>query len=362
MSIILQFLYAKLTILPSIFRPGYDAIFSSLPWSQRWRLLPLVPINLLAALITSPSWLFNHSYTVLYIPTRSGPRRCLVYKPPALSAPSAAGSASEGKEAGRLRPLHIDIHGGGFLGGLAEANARWCNFLASRTNAVVISCQYRAAPRHTFPAAHNDIEDILSWILTHAESHFGADRELLTLGGSSAGGSLALSAAMWLHLQKERGSVIEVLALVAFCPALDFRIKPEDKPKPSNFPAKDPLAFLVPLFDAYAGPARMQNLTNPRLNPIIADKNSLPRNVLLIVAGIDILMYEQLAFVERVRRECEEEGDTERRVEAKVFEKGFHGWIELPKSILEEERMEAFEACVRVIRDVHRAHGWKYNP
>jgi hypothetical protein len=50
--------------------------------------------------------------------------------------------------------------------------------------------------------------------------------------------------------------------------------------------------------------------------------------MLFIVAGIDILMHEQLNFVERIRKEAEAEGDTDRSAEARVWDKGFHGWLE----------------------------------
>jgi hypothetical protein len=57
--------------------------------------------------------------------------------------------------------------------------------------------------------------------------------------------------------------------------------------------------------------------------------------MLLIIAGIDILLHEQLMFVERVKRDLAERGqDGKRRVEGKVFENGFHGWLERKKQLL----------------------------
>jgi hypothetical protein len=70
-------------------------------------------------------------------------------------------------------------------------------------------------------------------------------------------------------------------------------------------------------------------MTNPRLSPIVAELDTLPKDILLVIAAIDILAHEQLTFVERVKREIEERGGEEvtgRRVVAKLFEKGFHGW------------------------------------
>lgn len=332
----LQYLAAKISIIPRLYQPAYDAVFSTLPFSQRWRLLLLHPINILAALLTSSTWLLNNRYSVLYIPTRSGKKRCLVFQPPASRSSRAGDERGEAeKRETELRPIHIDIHGGGFIGGLAEQDARWCSYLSDKTGAVVVSCTYRVAPRYTFPAAHDDIDDIVSWILSHSKSTLNADPNLLTIGGASAGGSLALSASMTLYhsahtTSSTASSSVGIIpkALVGFCTPVDYRLKPEEKPRPPNFPKSDPFRFLLPLYDAYAGPDRKANLTNPRLNPIVADKEMLPKDMFFVIAGIDILAHEQLTFVERVKVELEKEGDQERRIEAKVWDRGFHGWLE----------------------------------
>lgn len=110
---------------------------------------------------------------------------------------------------------------------------------------------------------------------------------------------------------------------------IDFRAPPWEKPKPLNFPTKDPLRFLMPLFDAYAGPVRERTGTDERLNIIFKDIDEIPRNVLFIVAGIDIVAHEALTFIENVKSELQtRNGGGDRRLEAMVFDKGFHGWLE----------------------------------
>jgi acetyl esterase/lipase len=347
----LSFLFAKLSPLPRVFSPTFDAVFSTLPFWQRWRLVLLQPINILAALLTSPSWLLNSRYSVIYIPTRNGKRRCLVFQPP-------ISGKQRGKER-KLRPLHIDIHGGGFVGGLPEHGARWCSLLSNRTGAVVVSVSYRFAPRYVYPAAHDDIDDIVIWLLEHA-AKFGANAKLLTVGGSSVGGTyrfraffnvhilsnstetpsniyspyhslitshagnLALSACQYLH----RTAQTMPLAYVGVCPALDLRLPPSFKPKPPNFPSFDPLSFLLPMYDIYAGTNRAQHLNDARLHPILAAEETLPRHMLVVAAGIDILIHEQLVFVERLKKDIASEGDTEGKVDLMVVEKGFHGFVE----------------------------------
>jgi hypothetical protein len=107
--------------------------------------------------------------------------------------------------------------------------------------------------------------------------------------------------------------------------------KPEEKPKPENFPKHDPAAVLLPLMDAYGASGRINHSNDPRFRPILARLNTLPNDILLIVPTIDMLVHEQLTFVERLKKDTKQnptERGKGRRVEAVVIEKGFHGWIE----------------------------------
>jgi hypothetical protein len=163
-SMILNLLNAKLSILPHLFQASYDVISSPLSFSQRWCLLLLQAVNILTTLITAPSWLFNSRSTVLYVPTRSRKKCCLIYQPPQRRGKNRDKRAD-------AQPLHMDIHGGGFIGGFPEHGARWCAMLSDQTGTVVISCSYRLAPRYIFPAAHDGIDNIVSWILSACFRH-----------------------------------------------------------------------------------------------------------------------------------------------------------------------------------------------
>ncbi|KAJ4303668.1 hypothetical protein N0V90_002569 [Kalmusia sp. IMI 367209] len=356
----LNFISAKISLLPYILQPICDAIFSlTLPLTYRWRLFLLQPLNLLALAITFPSWFFNNRSSVLYIPTRSGLKRCLIWQPSTRESTDDRQSKGETTRKKVLRPLHIDVHGGGWVGGFPEQDARWCDYLCREVGAVVISISYRFAPRYTFPAAHDDVDDIVCYLVDHA-SELGADAELLTIGGSSAGGNMALSTAQYLQAsaQSQPGRTVVARGFMGFCPPVNLRLKPEEKPKPEGFPEKDPFFWMMPLYDAYAGPNRERDWDDARLNTLLMRKEMLPDDLLLIIAGMDILAHEQLEFVERLRNESGSGRAGEKRVEARVWDKGFHGWLELPKSILEKERMEAFDTAVDFIKRVHRKYGF----
>ena len=121
-------------------------------------------------------------------------------------------SSSENPPNTTLSPLHLNVHGGVSLGGLPESNADFCDQLSNCTGAVVVSATYRFAPRHTFPAAHDDIDDIIRWLLKNAEEKLRANPRLLTVSGFSAGGNLVLGAAQSV---KEYGSTADAAVKAA---------------------------------------------------------------------------------------------------------------------------------------------------
>jgi len=59
----------------------------------------------------------------------------------------------------------------------------------------VLSLHYRQAPEHKFPAAHEDAVAAYRWAVSNARS-LGADARRVAVAGESAGGNLAINAAI----------------------------------------------------------------------------------------------------------------------------------------------------------------------
>ncbi|KAL0940432.1 lipase esterase family [Colletotrichum truncatum] len=331
------------------FRPALDAVFFGhrLPWSLRWRLLALQPIIFLTHSLALAPYIFRRPYAVRYIPisdTRS--LRILVFKEP------GKGTGLHGL----LRPLHVDCHPGGFVGGIPEADAPFCSLVAKETGAVVVSLSYRLAPVHPFPAAIDDVDAALKWLRDHAEEELGADPRLLTVSGASAGGNLVLAAS-----QNIPSPEYAIRASATFYAPLDLRPKPEEKPRPAGLPAKDPLSFMLALYDSYAAPSKAENMDNPRLSPYLAREETLPERMVLVVAGIDITVHEQLTFVERVKKEREEKGKDGGSVEAFYVEDLFHGCLEVPNVVVPvSKKMVMWQRGLDVIRAAQESHGWQW--
>lgn len=98
-------------------------------------------------------------------------------------------------------PTVIYFHGGCFISGGFDTHNNQLRQLAYYSRCRVVAVQYRLAPEHTFPAAHDDAEKAAHLVWQYAE-RFAADKNQITLAGDSAGGHLALVTALRL---KESG-------------------------------------------------------------------------------------------------------------------------------------------------------------
>lgn len=98
-------------------------------------------------------------------------------------------------EAGKILPVIISIHGGGWVYGDKERYQYYCLSLAQRGFAVV-NYTYRLAPEFKFPAAMEDTNLVASWVMEHAD-RYGLDTGRIFAVGDSAGGHmLAMYAAV----------------------------------------------------------------------------------------------------------------------------------------------------------------------
>ncbi|RGE45422.1 alpha/beta hydrolase [Comamonas testosteroni] len=116
----------------------------------------------------------------LQIPARDGaslPAR--LYAPLARADAPAAGL-----------PVLLYLHGGGFTVGSVATHDQLCRQFAHLAGCMVVSLDYRLAPEHPFPTAHNDCWDALQWLAAHA-AELGADARRIAVGGDSAGGTLS---------------------------------------------------------------------------------------------------------------------------------------------------------------------------
>ncbi len=95
-------------------------------------------------------------------------------------------------------PLVINIHGGGFVSGGRDRDNHRAAAFAAGVPCVVLSVEYRLAPKAVFPAQIEDCLAVLAWVYEHAVE-IGVDRERIALLGTSAGGAITAGLCLWLR-------------------------------------------------------------------------------------------------------------------------------------------------------------------
>ncbi|HEY3966611.1 MAG TPA: alpha/beta hydrolase [Planctomycetaceae bacterium] len=116
------------------------------------------------------------------------------------------------------RGVLLWIHGGGYVIGSARGDTPFASATAAQLGIVVVSANYRLAPRHPFPAAHDDVRRAWDWIVANTPD-LDVDLERAVIGGESAGAGLAAGLVQALH----DGAGPQPKAQWLFAPMLDDR-------------------------------------------------------------------------------------------------------------------------------------------
>lgn len=100
-------------------------------------------------------------------------------------------------------PLLIYLHGGGWTIGSINSCARFCSELAATGKVKVLAVEYCLAPEHPYPAGLDDCVNALRFAQQNAEE-WGCDADLISVGGDSSGGNLAIATVLRMIAAKER--------------------------------------------------------------------------------------------------------------------------------------------------------------
>ncbi|BCJ37775.1 esterase [Actinocatenispora thailandica] len=196
---------------------------------------------------------------------------------------------------GATLPVLLFIHGGSFVTGGLHSEDNRCIHYAREAQVAVVAVDYRLAPEHPFPAAVEDCQDALGWIVEHART-LGCDPARIALGGLSAGGCLGAALALWTAEHRD----IRPVFLMLLFPVLDARLATPSVNEFTDTPVL--IADTVHrLWNLYLGePGQRAAPLPPLASPAEAtDVHGFPPT-LMVTAQYDPLRDEGLAFAARL--------------------------------------------------------------
>jgi acetyl esterase/lipase len=283
----------------------------------------------------------------------------LFYTPPSYtkSLVGKGTSASASVPPAKKHPLLINFHGGGFTIGHARDDARWVTAVTSQTSAVVVSVNYRLAPKYPFPIGIEDCVSAVLWLWKHADE-FNLDISRTAFSGFSAGANLTYTVSIRLHKELDRlkrenklegvkiGKLVSLVVFYGSTEMTQSRAE-KDASNPNLIPVIPPVLFKV--FDeSYLFPK--PDMTSPLLSPGLAPeellRDALPEKLMMINCGGDQLLAES----ERFRKRLTGVG---KKVDGYIVEGVGHGWDKQPSFRKgNAKRDEAYEVAVKALQEV----------
>ncbi|MFB7719361.1 alpha/beta hydrolase [Nocardia sp. NPDC056100] len=185
-------------------------------------------------------------------------------------------------------PAIFFLHGGGFIQGGLDHTDHLQRALAARTGYVVVGASYRLAPEHPFPAAFEDCQDVLQWMVE--EQPQGLDPQRLAIAGESAGANLAAA----VVIANRDGAKHSILHQTIVYPFTDTTLSSSDWDT-SGMPGTDRSAGEL-MVRLYAGAEK----DNPLINLLGADLAGLPP-AMVISCEHDPLRTDSIRYAEALR-------------------------------------------------------------
>lgn len=184
----------------------------------------------------------------------------------------------------------IYFHGGGFRLGSLRSHRDLMARISAAGGCRVLGVEYRLAPEHRFPAAHDDALAVYDWVLGQ-----GIAARDIALVGDSAGGCLALNTALALR-DAARPMPAAIVTMSAWTDLSASRASYD------THAALDPIhqrSMIVAVARNYLGPD--VDPRDPRVSPLFADLAGLPP-LLMQVGGRETVLDDTRDFARKAEQ------------------------------------------------------------
>jgi acetyl esterase len=189
-------------------------------------------------------------------------------------------------------PVILYFHGGGWVIADLDTYDAAPRSIAAQANAIVVSADYRRAPEHKFPAAHEDANAAWRWILANAAG-LGGDPTRIAVMGESAGANLAVNVSIYARDAGLQQPVHQTLVYpVASNNVMSISYEENRDAKPLNKPMM--LWFVENVIN------NKTDLKSPLIDVVSANLQGLPPTA-LVTAGIDPLRSDGEKLGEKLR-------------------------------------------------------------
>ncbi|PVD26539.1 hypothetical protein C0Q70_14216 [Pomacea canaliculata] len=225
-----------------------------------------------------------------------------------------------------LKPLLVNrrpniliyFHDGAMVFGSRKTSSIICKILAIEARCIVINVEYRLAPEFKFPACYDDAKCVVRWVMMNKALIGAGNESKVGVAGSGAGGNIAATVA-----HEVPGIAYQVLIY----PFVDFRFgQPSVEEFHVGLKSQEHLTWCTEQFLNTA-----EEVTNPRVSPLLQPNFTKLPPTLIIVAEIDSLRDACYEYKKKVK----EAGIS---VESMLCKGTVHGFFSQPGHFKETNR------------------------
>lgn len=193
---------------------------------------------------------------------------------------------------GPAAPVVLYIHGGGWAQGSIVQNEPAIRSLVAQSGWTVAATSYRFAPEHPFPAGLDDCMTAWKFLASRGPG-LGLDPARVVISGTSAGGNLALAAA----LAGRRQDLPQPAGLLLFYGVFSADLATGSYRAYGDGRFGLPQARMAQYFDWYDPEGKRHQ--EPLITPMLGDLAGLPPTW-LVAAELDVLHDDTIMMHERM--------------------------------------------------------------